>query len=1185
MLIRNGLRFACWFLLCLPLLSAAVQSTPLMPGFRVMGAQQGLANSAIDAIVRDHQGLVWMATEDGLIRHAGSRFTTLRHADTPWLPGNSIQALHVDAKDGLWISVLGKGVVRLDADRLHATAYDSRLHADLSDVWAIQDDGDAVWFGTANEGVLRWDTRTRKLTRFSDDPVFALEARRKIVTFLRRAPGDVWAATAAGLLRLKDNRITVVPLPIGAQDDVVYSLGQDGERMWIGTAAGLFALTAEGKAHVPAWSAEFARPDIAIKIESDAPGHLWVSTQRGLRRIVANAWRDVWIEGAQPGKPVRAMFMQSDHALWFSAPGRGVAYLRPDWSEITHWKQLPGDTRGLSSADYRALAPARGNGWWLAGTGGVLERVDADGNIAARVRGVPKTVRPKALLENGGGVLWLAGRDELIRISQDRPIRTWVTGTDKNGLPDARLSELRDAGGGRIWLSFSGWGVQLRDHAGALIKSVRNDSDAPVGLQSIDAQPDGELFAVIDGGVFQLLQGEPGFVPVSPAHLHEFDAVAIATPDLVWAHAADGLYAFAREASGWQLRERIAAEAKWQDAEAKGLRVDARGRIWLATSRGLFVFDRDVTRHFDVGNGLSNQQLVGGTLVLSADSTRAAATAENGVVTVFAPALRRTPVEPPRMALPQLFARADGAWKSVAKSGGRWRVPAGTSEIRVTLDAVAYDDPDSVRHETRLEGVDADWTDLGSADARILTGLHPGRYDLALRVVDGQGRASEVTHVRFDLAAHWWQTRMFKSFVGLLCLVLAAGVIHGFRQRHRRARELRQAREQERQHAQASAAKSTFLATLGHEIRTPMTGVLGMSELLAHTALTPLQTQRVESIRKSSEHLLRIVDDALDLSRIEAGKLEFVDAPFVVADLLAEIAEWATPLARKKGLRFALETGAEENTRVLGDCVRVRQVLMNLVGNALKFTAEGSVTLTHTVAIDGRHVFSVTDTGPGMNAEQCSRVFARFEQAEGAKTAHRHGGSGLGLAISAELVAGMGGSLSVQSVPGAGSTFSMQLPLPAAARGLPVCASQATVTPARCFDILLVEDEDTVAEVLAGMLHQAGHTVVRASNGLDALVALSQRAFDLALLDLDLPAMDGFDLARQLRSSGFPGVVIAVSARADVHAEQAALAAGFKRFLRKPVRRSDLLAAIDADLHSHAAQYPQAGYAKARVAP
>ena len=1150
-----------------------------------MGAQQGLANSAIDAIVRDHQGVVWMATEDGLIRHAGNRFTTLRHADTPWLPGNSIQALHVDAKDGLWISVLGKGVVRLDADRLHATAYDSRLHADLSDVWAIQDDGDAVWFGTANEGVLRWDTRRRKLTRFSDDPVFALEARRKIVTFLRRAPGDVWAATAGGLLHLKDNKISVESLPIGAQDDVVYSLGQEGEHMWVGTAAGLFALTADGKANVPAWSADFARPDAAIKIESDAPGHLWVATQRGLRRIAENAWRDVWIDGAQPGKPVRGMFMQADHALWLSAPGRGVGYLRPGWSELTQWKHLPGDARGLSSADYRALAPASGNGWWLAGTGGVLERVDANGHITMRVSGLPKTLRPKALLENDDGVLWLAGRNELIRVSKSRVIQTLVAGADKNALPNATLGELRAAGGGRVWLSYPGWGIQLRDRDGVLINSVRDDPDAPVGLQSIDARPGGALFAVIDGGVFELLGGASRFAPVSPAALREFDAVAVAAPDRVWAHANDGLYAFARVRSGWRLQRRIAAAPKWQDAEAKGLRVDAHGRVWFATSRGLFVFARDGTRHFDVGNGLSNQQLVGGTLALSPDNVRAAATAENGVVTVFAPALRRTPVEPPRIASPQLFARSNGVWKSIARSGGRWQVPAGTSEIRITLDAVAYDDPDTVRHETRLQGVDADWIDLGHADARILTGLRPGRYDFAMRVVDAQGRTSEITHLSFDLAAHWWQTDVFKGLFALLCLLCGVGVLVAFRQRQRRAHELQKARELERQHAQASAAKSTFLATLGHEIRTPMTGVLGMSELLANTALTPLQMQRVESIRKSSEHLLRIVDDALDLSRIEAGKLEFVDAPFVVADLLAEIAEWATPLARKRGVRFALETGKAENMRVLGDCVRVRQVLMNLVGNALKFTTQGSVTLTHALANDDRHHFSVADTGPGMNAEQCGRVFARFEQAEGAKTARRHGGSGLGLAISAELVAGMGGSLSVQSVPGAGSTFSIELPLPVVKQVTPVLKPVAAAVPVRCFDILLVEDEDTVAEVLVGMLHQAGHAVVRANNGLDALVALSQRAFDLALLDLDLPAMDGFDLARQLRSSGFPGVVIAVSARADVHAEQAALAAGFKRFLRKPVRRADLLAAIEADMRSHAAQYPQAGYAKARVAP
>lgn len=260
-------------------------------------------------------------------------------------------------------------------------------------------------------------------------------------------------------------------------------------------------------------------------------------------------------------------------------------------------------------------------------------------------------------------------------------------------------------------------------------------------------------------------------------------------------------------------------------------------------------------------------------------------------------------------------------------------------------------------------------------------------------------------------------------------------------------------------------------------------------------------------------------------------------------------------MARNKSLQF--DTAIDEGVpaRVLGDAGRVRQILLNLLGNAVKFTERGNVGLRLGVSAEGALVFTVSDTGPGLSAEQRDRLFRRFEQAEGVRTASRYGGSGLGLAISQELSMAMGGRIDVESTPGAGTRFTVTLPLPASegAAAPRVEADYQRITAAVGLEVLLVEDDPTVAEVIAGLLQSQGHEVVHAMHGLAALSEISVRSFDLALLDLDLPGIDGLALAGMMRAHGFAQPLVAVTARADVDAEAAARAAGFDGFLRKPL--------------------------------
>jgi len=263
---------------------------------------------------------------------------------------------------------------------------------------------------------------------------------------------------------------------------------------------------------------------------------------------------------------------------------------------------------------------------------------------------------------------------------------------------------------------------------------------------------------------------------------------------------------------------------------------------------------------------------------------------------------------------------------------------------------------------------------------------------------------------------------------------------------------------------------------------------------------------------------------------------------FDLRELLDGVAALIAPSAQQRGLAFSCHVADGVPPALRGDPLRIRQIVLNLLGNAVKFTERGAVRLQALPLAEAGVMLVVSDTGPGMNAEQQARLFQRFEQAEGARTASRYGGSGLGLAICQELAVAMGGTISVESTPGQGTRFLVSLPLPAGNGAVPALPSAPAPGEGSPLSVLLVEDDATIAEVVTGLLQARGHAVQAVSHGLAALTALALEHFDIALLDLDLPGIDGLALARQLRAQGLTLPMLAVTARADGDAEALAQA-------------------------------------------
>lgn len=1145
--------------LWLPMLAVAGTLVTL-PWPRLLGAADALPTSAIRAVGEDRDGYLWFASDDGLLRFDGHRFRAWRREQG--LPDVDVRALHVDARDRLWLATASQGLVKVSADRrvIQSVTGDGAVVLPRTGIRHITSTPDGVlWVGTRADGLFARQPEGRW-------QVIPLQANgiavRQVNGVINDRDGAIWVGTPHGALRQDGDRFLVLPLPSGDLGDV--------QSLWPDPDGGVWARTSQG---VHRWNGMGTLLPLparqAMPLLRSTEGELWTGGPAGLRRHVrGQAPQPVRLRGSDGGTLQAADIGQALEdrvgGLWWLGRDQGLWHLSARWRQFTLLPAARDGWPGLDGDHVLALAPAHGERVWVAGDSGRVQRVDVrTGHSDSRFDYRPVRLRTGAvgITEDHRGNVWVTSGNTLSRYVPDTgQLRHWLLGWEGG----AGAVDLQACPDGSLWLARADR-IQRRDADGALQFSAVPQT---LGLAPTMHGPrllcagDGVLWASDRSGVKRWLPAQERFASVDGAPRDEVGAIARGDDGHYWISGPGVLRRYRWD--GQQLRKThsFGPVHGYPQLLARALVVDARGIAWAGDARGLIRVDphEGGVRRFGSDDGLPVHDVLPRLLVRTAGDRMVAAAHEGGLL-LFDPVAVLRPARPPGLVVHAITARRGKVQVTLPVGAGPVPLSGADRHVRVAARLLTGGEPSHVRYRFRLKGHDADWQEGGTAGLRVFERLPVGLQTLEVQARQGDGGWSPTRRVALQVAPAWWQTPPARwtaaaSAIGVLWL---GG--WGYQARRRRQRRWRWLRARQQHAERASVQRTRFLTALGARIRVPMTAVLGWSELLLHAPLAAQERNRITSLHYAGEHLLRLMDDALDMASIEAGQLQLQPAPFALQPLIEELHALLLPLAQGKALVLEWCSTVPASAWFIGDARRLRQILLNLLSNALKFTAQGTVRLEAQWGEEGEGVvLRVVDTGPGMTLGQCRRLFQRFEQADGAQTAARYGGSGLGLSISRDLAVAMGGDITVTSAPGEGACFQVCLPLPRsdATPGSVLVSARAETDGAGPLCVLVVHPLPVVADVLPALLASLGHSALHV-RGLDEMPLTPGDAacWDVIVVD---PALwvDGERAGTRL-SRRWPGVPrIALTPRADTGAQRESIAAGFDVFLRLPVSRRAL---------------------------
>jgi two-component system sensor histidine kinase ChiS len=1199
---------------------------------------KSLSHNNVFSIYEDQRGVIWIGTDGGGLNRLDretDHFSHYRHdeSDPRSLSSNFIRSIYEDRSEGVWVGTLGGGVNRFDRktgefdhyqyepDNPHSLSHDA--------VWAIHEDSSGtLWIGTYGGGLNRFDRATGRFSRYQTDPndPYSLSHNRIRCIYEDREKG-LWIGTDGGGLNRFDRATerffhyqTDPTAPSSLSHNIVRSIYEDQAGiLWIGTEGGGIDKIMRGTEQffhyqIDSIDSHNQVSNIILSIYEDQSGVLWIGTYGGGLNRYDREKKELTQYQADPNNPyslssdvVFSIYEDRSGVLWIGTRDGGLNRFDRATERFFSYQHDPNDSHSLSHNRVRTIYEDQRGTLWIGTEGGGLNKL-----VPSEDEGFdPQTSQGET--------------EHFVHYQYDPNIPYSLSHNDVWTIYEDHLGEL--------WIGTDG-GLNKLDRATERFLYYQNDPTNPGSLsnnsiRSIYEDRSGILWIGTRGG-----------------GLNKFDRV-------------NETFTHYDEKGG------LPTEVIY------GILEDPNGNLWLSTNKnGLSKFDPHTAtyKNFDVKDGLQGNVFTAGAYYQSRWSGEMFFGGINGFNAFYPESIRGNPHIPPIVITDfQLFnksveIRDDSPLQKAITETEEIMLSYKDNVLSFEFAALDYTLPEENLYAYMLEGVEKDWVYSGTRRFVTYTHLDPGTYIFRVKGANNEGVWNDDgVSINITITPPFWETWRFRIVIAIL---IVGGVLGGFYVRvrtihaqkryleiqvNKRTKDLKEANEQLRrdiaerkqmeidlQHAKEAAleakdaaeeargaaesanrAKSEFLANMSHELRTPLNAILGYAQIfLRDESFTEKQREAVRIVQRSGEHLLSMITDILDLSKIEARKIPLEPTALYLPGFLKSLADMVQVQASHKGISFTSEIAPDIPEVIYADERRLRQILLNLLSNAVKFTKKGYVTFRvgyrdteigrwgdgeigrreispHLPISPSPHLrFEVEDTGPGISSEDLEKIFQPFQQV-GENRLHAEG-TGLGLAISQSLVRMMGSELSVKSTLGQGSIFWFDMEFPEVMEERGVLA-EAKVRQRKIvgfkgnlWRILVADDSVANRAIIRDMLSPLGFEVIEAVDGLDALDKAKACHPDLILMDLLMSRIDGFEATRKIReeeqklrraeeqktvssiqypvsSNKYP-VIIGMSASVFLQTQKESIAAGCNDFIAKPVSLENLLALLQVHL-------------------
>ncbi|MFT2007167.1 two-component regulator propeller domain-containing protein [Pontibacter sp. 13R65] len=1123
-----------------------------------------LSDDRITSITEDYSGLIWIATDKGglnIFNRDTKTFTRLLHnPKNPQSPiSNIVRALEEDQAGNMWIGTEA-GISVISKDRKHYTHYKHKP-SDLGSLSTnsirkifVDTEGE-VWIGTAFGGLNRFLPKTKSFKHY-------IYQNAKQPTLL--------ADYVPGICQGKDGRI------------------------WIATNYGLSILNKKNDTFTNYQHDSFVGSSLLDNglntIYADPNGNIWIGSIAGIsikEAYSANFEHYVF----NPGKPdglgsreVSAFYQDKKDNIWIGLRS-GFDSFNPKTKKFRHHEETQtGRWLGTITSFYEDTQ----NNLWLGTFDAGVMTYDRDKNTFEHYVGIDPVTKDTMLLrdiwhiqQNPKGELFLATLNTGIFKYNPETRAFYRYGWKGKKVPADGINSFYIDKAGTMWLGTTSEGVYKINEQKGIFKVFRHDPAKPASLSNN-----------IITTIYEDRQGR------------------------VWIGTRNGLNLANQKYGTFRTySERHGLPSN----TINSIQEDEQGNLWLGTNEGLSCFnpDQGTFQNFRTEDGLQLDEFLpraalklrSGELLFGGLNGFNKFNPATFVYNKKAPAVYITDFQIFNKEVP--IGTEGSPLKQAISEAYEIKLSHKQSVLSFGFVAINYTRSKKNQYAYMLEGFDTNWNYVGSSRKAYYTNLDPGEYVFRVKASNNDGVWNETgSSIKLIITPPYWATWWFRTLMGLsfigLCVALykyrlravnkqkqeleeqvkarTSEVILQKEALQTQAAELkdytirllelntqlhqqqvhehqaRQEAEDARQEAEkANHAKSTFLATMSHEIRTPLNGVIGMTSLLSETKLTSEQRNYTEIISSSGKSLLSVIDNILDFSKIEAGNLELEQEPFDLREAIEEVLDMFASKAAQQNLDLMYQLAHNTPIQIIGDSVRLKQILINLVGNAVKFTSEGEIFVGVTLnsLLDNQLAelsFEVRDTGIGIPDDKAEQLFKAFMQVD-SSTTRKYGGTGLGLAISKRLVELMGGNISVESTPGKGTTFRFSMLAQPSTEALQAYV-HLSATELKGKSILVVDDNRTNRSILKAQLTQWSFVPLLAESAQEAIDILERQPIDIVISDMHMPETDGVALAKKIKKRNPQLPIILLSSIGDsIGAKNKDL---FYCTLTKPVKHQQL---------------------------